>query len=166
MAPEGGWTVEVFTADNGRAPFTTFADDLSDFTFTALDAAIQHVLAVRGIDLMSTEWLKALGHGLHEFRVRHTADEIAHMFADEPTGEKPGPGESVLLRVFVHFHGQKVVLLLSGYDKGDDPSSKRQQREIAAARKYLTAWKEQEARRRARERKGKPSGARRPAQGR
>lgn len=36
-------------------------------------------------------------------------------------GELPevdGQPEKVLLRVFVHFCGQKVVLLLGGYDKG------------------------------------------------
>jgi hypothetical protein len=51
--------------------------------------------------------------------------------------------------VFVHFHGQRVVLLLCGYDKQDDPSQKRQQREIAAARGCLKAWQEQEKRRKA-----------------
>jgi DNA-binding XRE family transcriptional regulator len=39
-------------------------------------------------------------------------------------------GEAVLLRVVVHFYGDKVVLLLGGYDKGADPKSRRQEREI------------------------------------
>lgn len=51
-----------------------------------------------------------------------------------------------LLRVFVAFHGNRVVLLLDGYDKAADPSPKRQQREITAARKLLTAWRAQVAR--------------------
>jgi hypothetical protein len=46
----------------------------------------------------------------------------------------------VLLRAFCHAHGDKVVLLLGGYDKGRDPSAKRQQREIATARKLLRAF--------------------------
>lgn len=50
-----------------------FVESLSDFKFVALDAAIDRVLAKRGLDLVRTEWLKALGGGLHEFRVRHTA---------------------------------------------------------------------------------------------
>lgn len=44
----------------------------------------------------------------------------------------------------------KIVLLLNGYDKGADPSEKRQQREIATARKRLTAFEQ----RKVRERKG------------
>ena len=120
--PVGGWTLEVFATDSGDEPFTRFMDDLSDAAAVALDAALNHVLAVRGMDLAKSEWLKPLGQGLHEFRVRHTADEIRHMFADEQPGVAPDP-ESILLRVFVHFHGQKVVLLLSGYDKQDDANS-------------------------------------------
>ena len=58
----------------------------------------------------------------------------------------PEDTETILLRVFVAFHGNRVVLLLDGYDKAADPSPKRQQREIAAARKLLTAWKAQVAR--------------------
>lgn len=132
----GEWTPEPFEADDGTVPFQRFVEDLSDFKFVALDKAVERVLSVRGVDLVRTEWLKALGEGLHEFSVRHDAQEIAPMFGgDEPIG---GAGqEKGLLRVFVHFHGQKVVLLLSGYDKGDDPKPRRQQREIAEARRLL-----------------------------
>jgi hypothetical protein len=76
----------------------------------------------------NSEWLKPLGDGLHEFRVRHSAEEVSRMFADELPGT--APAEPVLLRVSVHFHGNNVVLLLSGHDKGEDPSEKRQQRAI------------------------------------
>ncbi|MDA8296245.1 MAG: hypothetical protein M0004_06605 [Actinomycetota bacterium] len=152
----GGWAVEVFTADDGSEPCTTFAEELDDFTWVALDAAITHVLAVRGIELGRTEWLKPLGEGLHEFRVRHDAAEIANMFGGEDADDAANavsPPRAVLLRVFVHFYGDRVILLLSGYDKGADPSDKRQQREIARARKYLTAWHEQRKRQRKAERR-------------
>ena len=142
---DGVWTPEVFEADDGTVPFERFADALSDFKFVALDAAIRHVLTIRGLDLARTEWLKALGEGLHEFRIRHDADEIAHMFGADARG--PGAGkEAVLLRVYVHFHGAKVVLLLGGYDKGRHTQPKRQQREIAQARKLLTQFKERQRR--------------------
>jgi putative component of toxin-antitoxin plasmid stabilization module len=152
--PGTPWTLEVFSTDEGREPFSAFADQLRDVAFAALDAALEHVLGLRGIDLAGTEWLKPLGQGLHEFRVRHSSLEIAHMFAGESSDHIPKSGESVLLRVFVHFHGRRIILLLSGYDKGADPSGRRQQREIAAARKYLTAWEQQQARQNARARKG------------
>ena len=143
----GAWTPEPFEADDGTVPFASFVDDLSDFKFVALDTAIDRVLSERGIDLARTEWLKALGDGLHEFRVRHTADEITRMFG----GEVPNSDarrEAVLLRVFVHFYGAKVILLLGGYDKGDDPKPRRQQREITQARKFLSQFKERQRRER------------------
>jgi hypothetical protein len=124
----GDWTPEPFEADDGTIPLERFVDVLSDFKFVALDTAIDRVLSVRGIDLVRTEWLKAFGEGLHEFRVRHDADEVARMFGGEAP-EVDGQPEKVLLRVFVHFHGQKVVLLLGGYDKGADPKERRQQRD-------------------------------------
>jgi hypothetical protein len=84
-------------------------------------------------DLVRTEWLKALDEGLHEFRVRHDADEVARMFGGDPP-EVEAPEEKVLLRVFVHFYGDKVILL------------RRQQREIADARRLLAQFKERERR--------------------
>ncbi len=154
--PQQQWTAEVFATDEGFEPYSAFLDELSDIEFAALDAAVQHVLLVRGIALGNSEWLKPLGDGLHEFRVRHSAEEISRMFADEPPGT--APTEPVLLRVFVHFYGNRVVLLLSGYDKGEDPSEKRQERAIKAARKALRAWRQQQDRQRARQRRQGPRG--------
>jgi hypothetical protein len=154
------WRLEPFEADDGTLPYERFIEDLSDFKYVALEAALGRVLAVRGLDLVRTQWLKALGEGLHEFRVRHDAEEIAHMFGgDVPTGA--GAPETVLLRVFVHFYGAKVILLLGGYDKGDEPSERRQQREIREARRLLAQFKERQRRQRARTAKpAKPSGKR------
>lgn len=139
------WTPEPFEADDGTIPYERFVDELSDFKFVALDEAIQRVLCVRGLDLVRTEWLKALGKGLHEFRVRHDAEEIARMFGGELLTVL-GRREKVLLRVFVHFYGNKVVLLLGGYDKGRDPKERRQQREIAEARRLLSQFKARQRR--------------------
>jgi hypothetical protein len=52
-----------------------------------------------------------------------------------------GNGEKVLLRLFVHFYGDKVILLLGGYDKGKDPKESRQRREVAEARRLLKQFK-------------------------
>lgn len=35
------------------------------------------------------------------------------------------PPEAILLRVFVHFYGNRIVLLVAGYDKSADSSAKR-----------------------------------------
>jgi hypothetical protein len=42
--------------------------------------------------------------------------------------------------VFCHAHGDRLILLLGGYDKGADPSARRQQREIATARARLADY--------------------------
>jgi putative component of toxin-antitoxin plasmid stabilization module len=136
------WNVEVYEDENGRAPFTNWTEKLTEAKFVALDAAIRLVLSERGLDLARTEWLKPLGGGLHEFRVRHDENEIQQMFGGREARIRPKA--PILLRVFVHFHGSKVVLLLGGYDKGRDPGPKRQEREIKKARKLLEHWRGQE----------------------
>ena len=141
MAPERGrWLPEAFGTVSGHIPFERFVDGLPDITAVALTAAIDLVLAVRGIDLVRTEWLKPLGRGLHEFRVRHDADEIAHMFGGSSTAAAP-PTRVILLRLFVNFHGNRLILLLNGYDKASDPSERRQRREIAFARRLLSQFR-------------------------
>ena len=76
------------------------------------------------------------------------------MFTDASSGRPEGKHEKVLLRVFCHAYGTKVVLLLNDYDKAADPSDKRQQREISLARRRLTEFKERQARERKRRRRG------------
>jgi putative component of toxin-antitoxin plasmid stabilization module len=142
----GAWTPEPFEADDGTIAFERFLSDLSDFKVDAVTVAIDRILTVQGIGLVRTEWLKALGDGLHEFRVRHTGAEVARLFGGDDIPPPDGPTEKVLLRVFVHFHGQKIILLLGGYDKGDDPKERRQQREIQAARRLLTQFRERQRR--------------------
>ena len=51
------------------------------------------------------------------------------------------PRADVLLRVFRHAMGDRVILLLGGYDKGGDPSPRRQAREIEVARRRLADYR-------------------------
>jgi len=115
-------------------------DRLSPVKFAALQAAITHRLEVEGIGLLGTEWLKPLGSGLFEFRVRHSAAEIERMFAGRTSIGSSGHREAILLRVFVAFVGGRVCLLFAGYDKGRDPSRKQQQKEIERARRLKRQW--------------------------
>ena len=75
--------------------------------------------------------------------MRHTAAEIRNMFGGDPPAQpddKEGPPGKVLLRAFCHAYGNRIVLLLGGYDKGENPSTKRQQKEIETARKRLKTF--------------------------
>jgi hypothetical protein len=72
------WDVEFYADENGREPCREWAERLSPQKRAAFIAAIRHVLARRGLDLVKTEYGKALGEGLYEFRIRWTAAEISH----------------------------------------------------------------------------------------
>lgn len=146
------WITEFYEDDSGRRPVELWMDSITVAEFAALRAAILRVLEVRGVELGSTPWLKALGEGLFEFRVRHDAATIEALYGSTPNTEQPTQ-RKILLRLFVHFHGNKVILLLHGYDKGGDDSSRRQNKEIQEARKRLAHWKAAEAKRAKEQRK-------------
>lgn len=134
------WRTEVH--DPGR--FDRFLRRIKAYREAVLVAAIDHILVRRGIDLVGTEWCKSLGNGLYEFRVRQSLRAVYSIAGVEPDAtfiSVPNPDETVQLRVFCTFHGDRIVLLLSGYDKGKDPSRNKQNREIKAARKLLKEWK-------------------------
>jgi hypothetical protein len=127
--------------------------DLSRAKRLALETAIELVLAVRGLDVVQTEFGKALSGGLYEFRLRWSAEEVAQKVGAISAQQAAG-AEKILLRVFFCLSGCKIILLLSGYDKARDPGDRRQRKEIAKARKLLTAHREAEKRAMARQRRG------------
>jgi hypothetical protein len=90
---------------------------------------------VQGVGVCAGPYGKQLGDGLFEFRLRHDAGEILRSLGQRASTH--GQREPILLRVFCHAHGDRVVVLLGGYDKQRDPSRKRQQHEIAVARRRL-----------------------------
>ncbi len=107
-------------------------------------AAIEVLLTDLGLGVCATEHGKQLGGGLFEFRIRHDESVIRGKAGEASTGKR---GE-VLLRIFCHAHGQKIVLLLGGYDKGAAPSKRRQDREIETARQRLRSFKLRKSRHR------------------
>lgn len=144
---EGGgtnrsWKVEVWEDQHGRSPFTKWYEQLDDYDQAVVDAAVTNILEPMGMDIAGTEWGKALGGGLYEFRIRLSLSALVQRGKAEVEGSYPTWGDrKVLSRIFCAFHGDRIVLLFQGYDKGKDPSAKRQQREIKKARKCLRAWK-------------------------
>lgn len=119
-----------------------FNQELNQYEQSVLLAAIERILEVQGPDICSSEFGKNLKDGLYEFRVRQSLNAILN-FGKTPDDSdfQQGGDQTVLLRVFVHFHGAKIILLLHGLNKGNGDSEKRQQKEIGRARKLLTAWK-------------------------
>lgn len=114
------YKIDYYQTASGKEPAFDFIDSLPKKKRATLMSAIREILGEQGIDVCGETWGKHLGKGLCEFRVRE---------------------RGVLLRVFFHAHGDKQILLLSGYDKGRKSNPKKQNEEVARARKYLADWK-------------------------
>jgi hypothetical protein len=141
-----GWDLEFYADEHGREPCREWMEDLSPVKKLALETALDDVLAERGTDVVRTEFGKALGQGLYEFTLRWTAGEVRSKVG-RVSDSAAAKSEKILLRVFFCTAGRKIILLLSGYDKAVDDSRRRQDREIARARKFMTAYREAERRR-------------------
>lgn len=140
--PPKQWTIDFWEDKNGRSPFDKWFQKLPEYEQAVVDATIQHVLAPLGMDICETTWGKSLGEGLYELRIKASLNAILNKGNNtEDQVSIEGGDKTILLRIFCTFHGQRVVLLFQGYNKGKDPSKKRQQSEIKVARKHLKAWK-------------------------
>lgn len=99
------WTLEQET------PFERSFGKLPLYEQAVLLAALERVLTPQGSDVCATEWGKALGAGLHEFRVRKSLKSILDEFA-APGSKRPdtnaGDDRAVLLRAFFAVHGNRV----------------------------------------------------------
>jgi hypothetical protein len=145
VADGGEWDVEFYADERGREPCLEWIRGLSRKKRIALETAIELVLSQRGLDVVETEFGKTLGGGLYEFRLRWSAKEVANKVG-AVLAEPVAGNEAILLRLFFCTSGHKIILLLRGYDKAKNPSDRRQDREIAEARKLLTAHREAEKR--------------------
>jgi hypothetical protein len=139
--PDYPYEIEFYDdPETGRAPVLEWILELDPLLRGALGTAMREVLQRHGIAVCHGEWGKQLGEGLFEFRVRHSAEETVGMFTNRPPRKEPRP-DKIALRVFGHAHGDKLLLLLAGYDKAADPSDRRQDREIELARKRLMEYR-------------------------
>ncbi|MGH3217915.1 MAG: hypothetical protein ACRDPY_04155 [Streptosporangiaceae bacterium] len=153
---EGEWDVEFYADENGREPCREWADRLSPTKKAAFIAGVNIVLRQQGINVAATEFGKALGGGLYELRLRQTAEEIYQRLGGLPPDDLGDfPPEDVLLRVFFCTAGRMIILLMSGYDKGEDPGERRQNREIENARKLMRAHDEAQKRAKKAARRGR-----------
>ncbi len=135
------WEVEFYDEEGGRCPVREFLADLEPEKRMAMIAAIEVVLVPRGLAVCETEYGRQLGDGLFEFRVRHDEQTTLAKAGRESSGDQARRRGDVLLRLFCHAYGEKIVLLLGGYDKGADPSGRRQSREIETARRRLRSFR-------------------------
>lgn len=141
----GDWKPLVHDRPDGSVPYEIFRQSLDEPTRITLDHAVDYILLAQGHNVCQSHWGKALKKGLYEFRIGQSISAICKIANIQPptgaqTDHKP------LLRVFFTVEGEKVVLLLVGYDKAEDTSDKRQKAEIALARQFLKEHIEREKR--------------------
>ena len=140
MSETRRFTLEFYEDEHGDQPVLRWLrEELSPTQRRAIGVALREILEVEGIGVCQRGYGKQLGGGLFEFRLRHDAAEILKILG-QPFRPEAG-GERILLRVFCHAHGDRLILLLGGYDKGADPSPRRQQREIETARSRLADFR-------------------------
>jgi phage-related protein len=108
------FTLEFYKDATGRKPVLEWLrNKVSISTRRVVGTALHEILQEQGMAVCGTAFGRQLGRGLFEFRFRE---------------------DNLLLRAFCHAYGDKVILLLAAYDKSEDPSAKRQQKEIELAR--------------------------------
>ena len=139
--PDFPFEIEFYTEDDDQPVLRWMKEELSTTKRRALGLAMRNYLQTLGTGVCSSQFGSSLGDGLYEFRLRYNLKDLASRIG---IPFKPTPGEddeaSILLRVFFHEYDGKVILLLGGYDKGEDPSPKTQNTQIKLARKRLKKW--------------------------
>lgn len=129
------YAIEFYEDDAGNEPALAFMRSLDGVKKRAIGVALRELLQYLGPDVAEGNFGRNLGDGLYEFRLDQDAEQILRRKGKDA---KPEMDEGrVLLRVFFHPYGERILLLLAGYDKGEHPSKPYQQAQIEAAKKAL-----------------------------
>jgi putative component of toxin-antitoxin plasmid stabilization module len=133
--------IELYESDGDCPVERWLTEELDTIAASAVGLAMNHIVQGLGPDVVATRFGKALGKGLFEFRLDDTVDELLRRLG-LPKKSKLAKAKPtrMLLRVFFHVHGDKLILLLGGYDKGKADSKREQQAQIELARARLREW--------------------------
>lgn len=147
--PPPTYTIEMFERDGNPddVPYLRwFLHELTRPKQLAAKAGVERILAYLGSAVVDTDWGDNLQDSVCELRIKRTAAETeawwrSHYGLPYP---EPEPHVEVLLRIYFHAYGDKVILLLGGFDKGAHPN--HEQAEVKQAKANLRNWREQQAR--------------------
>ncbi len=135
----GNFQLEFYADESGRKPALEWMRSLPKTEKRAMGVALYALLEQDGINLCSGKYAKQLGAGIFELRVQEPASQI---LKDRGLPSRPDAAAArVSLRLFCHAHGDRLVLILGGYDKLRGPSPRTQQREIKTARQNLSNFR-------------------------
>lgn len=125
------WKLHQFKDKLGKNHFYEwYVNELDEEKQMCVNSILNDKLLKQGPRLVETRWLKIIKGDLYQLRVLKN---------EKPTRQK------VLLRIYLCFGTNHEVTLLSGYDKGVDPSRERQTQEIERALHLLEEWRVQNA---------------------
>lgn len=144
------YRLEFYEGADGDVPVLRWLQALPEIEAYALGSAMDGLLQQTGpeLALLRPQYCSSLGGGLFEFRLEDVSEDMLRHL-----GKKTRPAVlrvpvKVLFRVFFHPHGNRVLLLLAGYDKAKHPSRTYQDKQIKLARKRLADWQVRQRRRR------------------
>jgi hypothetical protein len=114
------YTLEFYEDERGHEPVLTWRRRLTSRKRRAIGVAMFEILQHQGPHVVGTNFGKALGGGVFEFRLDQDAAQVL-MRKGKDARPQTGDPAKILLRVFCHAHGDSIVLLLGGYDKDERP---------------------------------------------
>lgn len=117
--------------------FARFVKSLTPIKQRTLEASIDKILLIHGLELVDGDLIKNLGGGLYEYRVGPTTTRMMNKAGE--SGKETH--QKIALRVFLSFEGSRLIVILGSYDKGANDSKSRQQSEIAQSRRLLRSWR-------------------------
>ena len=140
------FTIEFYEdAEGNSAVYRWLTEELEEPLAKALGISMKHILQAKGAAVVETRYGKALGAGLYEFRLDESLDEVLRKLGLKRKKRLETAPANVLLRVFFHVHGDRLILLLGGYNKSERTAKSYQQNQISLARKRLEDWKQRNA---------------------
>ena len=125
------WKLHQFQDKSGKNHFYDwYINELDEEKQMCVNSILKEKLLKLGPTLVETRWLKIIKGDLYQLRV------LKHVKSSR---------QKVLLRIYLCFDANHQVTVLSGYDKGVDPSRERQTVEIEKASQLLNEWREHHA---------------------
>lgn len=125
------WNIQYFQDESGHSPFLEWSQkELGEEAREWLHEIIHRRLVIKGPDLSRTKWLSIIHYDLYQLRI----------IKNEKRGR-----QKILLRIYLCFETDNQITLLSGYDKGADPSRERQTEEIQKALNFRDEWRARNA---------------------
>lgn len=141
------FTLEWYEDELGDKPVLRWLrEELTPQKRRAIGTAMNEILQYLGPEVVKGNFGDTLGGGLFEFRLDQDVKQILARKGKKARKRDQQEAGKILLRVFCHAHGDRIILLLGGYDKGERSSRTHQQEQIALARTRLKSWKARQGR--------------------